>query len=175
MHSWNPGKEIWESALDNKMENAQTISILSKDREQLDLTNLKKMLMICDCRTNLSYEENCNLTVNGDMEVKTSEFKISSQLIKPTKQFVSKFNNPMISSSITNDNIFVKNIFDERTEITLQLSNDRREIYIDPLESEGYRVGNYYILTHNQNILTDGGNNLDEINNYYFYVPQEVK
>ncbi len=65
--------------------------------------------------------------------------------------------------------------FNESTEISLQLSEDRREIYINPLEPEGYRVGNYYILTHNQNIFTDGGNNLDEINNYYFYVPQEVK
>ena len=94
------------------------------------------------------------------------------KIIKSNEQLTSFFNYPVNLQEITTDNIYVKNEYDELSDISLVANeNNRKMVIIKPPALEG----NYYILTHNKNITSDGGNCLDQENIFYFYVPMGGK
>jgi len=80
-------------------------------------------------------------------------------VVNKSKQWNLSFNWPLISNTITNQNIYVRDIYNSNVAVSIGLGSNEKTVNINAPQI-GYIPGKRYTINITQNVKTKGGNNL---------------
>ena len=132
-------------------------------------TSLVKVKLI-DRIGNTEKEVICNQkTANGNSVTELIDYQVLPMLVNAQKSFTASYAYPVQKKMIDRNHVYIKNQTGDLQENLLNLSGDRKTLTVDAPDA-GYAKDSYYTLIHD-NVLTDGGNVLENNSKFYFYVP----